>query len=154
MSKEKIKLTKEGYEKLEKELEYLQKEKRSEIADKLKHAASYGDLSENAAYENAKEEQSSLETKISKMKAMLKKAEIVSHDTAAGWVQVGSKVKVKFDGMEKVFEIVGGTESDPFAGKISCQSPIGKALLGKPKGAKAKVETPAGEKIYEILEIS
>ena len=154
MSKEKKKLTKKGYEKLKKELEYLKKEKRKEIADKLKKAAAYGDLSENAAYEDAKEEQSNLETKIAKLKHTIKNAEIVEHDDNADWVQIGSKVKVKVDGKEKEFEIVGGTESDPFEGKISCESPIGKALLKKPKGAKAKVETPNGEKEYKILEIS
>ena len=154
MSKEKKKLTKKGYEKLKKELEYLKKEKRKEIADKLKKAAAYGDLSENAAYEDAKEEQSNLETKIAKLKHTIKNAEIVEHDDNADWVQIGSKVKVKVDGKEKEFEIVGGTESDPFEGKISCESPIGKALLKKPKGSKAKVETPKGEKVYKILDIS
>ncbi len=154
MSKEKLKLTKEGYKKLEKELKYLEKDKRREVAEKLKKAAAYGDLSENAAYEDAKDEQSSVETKISKLKETLKNAEIVERDENADWVQVGSKVKVKVDGKEKEFEIVCGTQSDPFEGKISCQSPIGKALLKKPKGAKAKVETPKGEKTYKILDIS
>lgn len=153
MCAEKIRLTKEGYEKIEKELEYLESKKRKEVSDKLKQAASYGDLSENAAYEHAKEEQSSVETKISKLKAMLKNAQVVTQSDHTGWVQIGSKVKVQFDDKEKVFEIVGGTESDPFSGKISCESPIGKALLGKPKGAKCKVQTPTGEKLYKILEI-
>jgi len=153
MSKEKLKLTKEGYRKLEEELEHLQKVKRKEVADKLKKAAAQGDLSENAAYENAKDEQSSVETRISKLKGMLKNAEIVKKDANAGWVQIGSKVKVKVNGGEKVFEIVGGTESDPFEGKISYQSPIGKALLKKPVGAKCEVETPQGVKTYKILEI-
>lgn len=154
MSKEKKKLTKKGYEKLEKELEYLQKERRKEVADKLKKAAAYGDLSENAAYEDAKEEQSSLETKISKLKQIIKNSEIVKRDVNADWVQIGSRVKVEVGGKRQEFEIVDGTESDPFNGKISCESPIGKALLKKPKGAKEKVETPRGEKTYKILEIS
>ncbi len=154
MSKDKIKLTKEGYKKLQDELNYLEKEKRKEVADKLKHAASYGDLSENAAYEDAKEEQSSVETRIVKLKQTLKNAEVVKRDKNASWVQIGSRVTVEVNGKKKKFEIVGGTESNPFTGKISCQSPIGKALLKKPEGAKTKVETPAGEKVYKIVKIS
>lgn len=154
MNKEKIKLTKEGYQKLEAELKNLEKNKRKEVAENLKKAAAYGDLSENAAYEDAKEQQSNLETKILKLKQTLKNAEIVEHDDNADWVQVGSKVKVEVDGKKKEFTIVGGTESDPFQGKISCQAPLGKALLKKPKGVACKVETPQGRKTYKILDIS
>jgi transcription elongation factor GreA len=154
MSKEKIKLTKKGYEKLQNELKDLEKNKRKEVAENLKKAAAYGDLSENAAYEDAKEQQSNLETKILKLKQTIKNAEIVEHDDNADWVQVGSKVTVEADGKKKEFTIVGGTESDPFEGKISCQAPLGKSLLKKPKGASCKVETPKGQKTYKILDIS
>ncbi len=154
MSKEKLKLTKEGYKKLEEELKHLEKEKRREVAEKLKSAAAQGDLSENAAYEDAKDEQTAVETRISKLRGMLKNAEVVERDERAEWVQIGSRVKVKMNGKEKVFEITGGTQSDPFEGKISYKSPIGKALLQKPKGAQCKVETPSGVKTYKILDIS
>ena len=155
MSEEKKKLTKESYEELKEELEYLQNEKRKEVAEKLKKAKEYGDLSENAAYESAKEEQTNVEGRIAELKEMVKSAEIIERDENADWVQIGSRVTVEIDGeKEKDLEIVDGTQSDPFEGKISFESPIGKALLEKPVGATCKVETPSGEKTYKILDIS
>jgi len=153
-------LTKESLEKFKKELDYLKTEKRKEIAEKLKVAISFGDLSENAAYHQAKEEQSFLEGRILEFEDLVKNAEIIEKNHHTGWVQVGSVVflhnlaekKGLFKKPEK-FEIVGATEADPLAGKISSESPIGKALMNKPKGAIVEIETPRGKVKYKIAKI-
>ncbi len=145
--------TKKGLEKLKKELEYLEKEKRKEVAEKLKFAASFGDLSENSAYDDAKNEQNILETKISKLRETIKEAHIIEEKEGKDFVQIGSKIKIKSGGEAKEIEIVGGTEADPFAGKISCDSPMGKAFLDKKEGEECVIKTPGGEKKYKILKI-
>ncbi len=146
--------TKEGIEKLKDELSYLEKEKRKEVAEKLKFAASFGDLSENSAYDDAKNEQNILEVRISKLRETIKEATVVEESNGNGAIQIGSSVTVKSGSEEKVFEITSGTDSDPFKGKISCESPMGKAFLGKKKGETVNVKTPAGEKKFKILEIN
>ena len=153
-------LTKESLEKFRKELEYLKTEKRKEIGEKLKVAISFGDLSENAAYQQAKEDQSFLEGRILELEQLIKNAEIVEKKHHTGWVQVGSIVylhnlaeKKKFFKKPEKFEIVGAAEADPLAGKISVESPIGKALLNKPKGAIVDIETPQGKIRYKIVKI-
>ncbi len=140
--------------KLKDELSYLEKEKRREVANKLKHAASFGDLSENSAYDDAKTEQSMLESQILKLRETLKEAKVVEKKSGSGTVQIGSKILVKENGDEKKMEIVGGTESDPSQGKISCESPLGKAFLNKKKGDVCTVQTPSKEKKFEILDIN
>jgi len=153
-------LTRESLEKLKKELDYLRTEKRKEIGEKLKVAISFGDLSENAAYQQAKEEQSFLEGRILELEILLKNAEIIEKNHHTGWVQIGSVVflhnlaakKGLFKKPEK-FEIVGAAEADPLAGKISVESPIGKALLNKPKGTIVEIETPRGKVKYKIAKI-
>ncbi len=145
--------TKEGLKKLKEELQYLEKEKRKEVAEKLKFAASFGDLSENSAYDDAKNEQNVLETKIAKLRETIKEANVVETAQGDDFVQIGSKVTVKTNGEKKQYEIVGGNEADPFQGKISCDSPMGKAFLKKRVGDKCSVNTPSGEKIFEIIEI-
>lgn len=145
--------TKEGLENLKKELSYLEKEKRKEVAEKLKFAASFGDLSENAAYDDAKSEQTVLETKISKLRETVKNASVVKEKNGSGFVQIGSQIEVMFDNKKQKIEIVGGSESNPFLGKISCNSPMGKAFLNKKEGDNCVVKTPKEEKIFKITKI-
>ncbi len=146
--------TKEGLENLKKELLYLEKEKRKEVADKLKHAASFGDLSENAAYDDAKSEQSMLETKIAKLRDTIKEATIVeSLKNGTDLVQIGSKIEVELEGEKKRIEIVSSAEASPIDGKISCESPMGSSFLGKKVGDICRVETPKGVKNFKIIKI-
>lgn len=145
--------TKEGLEKLKKELNYLEKEKRKEVAEKLKFAASFGDLSENSAYDDAKNEQTMLETQIAKLKDTIKEAEVVESNKEGDLVQIGSKIEIESEGEKRTLEIVSGNSADPLNGKISCESPLGKAFLGKSEGDLCLVDTPSGEKEYKILRI-
>lgn len=146
--------TKEGLEKLKEELLYLEKEKRKEVAEKLKYAASFGDLSENAAYDDAKSEQSMLETKISKLRETIKNAMVVESSKEGGdFVQIGSKVEVESDGKKREIEIVSSADANPVEGKISCESPMGSSFLNKKIGDICKVETPKGIKNFKIIKI-
>ncbi len=157
MSIAKKRISKEGYNKLEKELEYLITIKRAEVAEKLKEARSFGDLSENAEYDEAKNEQGILEARIAELEAYIANAEIVNdNDVSVDEVGVGSKIKIKdieFNEIETLL-IVGSTESDPDNGKISEESPIGKAAIKKRVGDIIEVEAPMGVIKFEILEIS
>ena len=152
-------LTREGYENIEKELEELKSVRRKEISDKLKEARSFGDLSENAEYDEAKNAQAQLEERIAKLENMLRKAEIISEtDIKANKVNIGSIVKVSIkypDGEteEEEYIIVGSTESNPLDGKISNESPIGKAMIGAKKGQKVDVQVPDGIAKIKILSI-
>ena len=155
MAAKQIMLTAEDVKKYEEELEFLKTEKRKEIAEKLKVARSYGDLSENSEYDEAKSEQAKIEARISELEYQLDNVEIVdSVDKDA--VSMGSKLKVKriSDGVELSFEIVGFAQSNPAEGKISDESPIGMALMGKKQGEKVTVEAPIGNLDYEILSIN
>jgi len=145
--------TKEGLEKLKKELAHLEKEKRKEVADKLKHAASFGDLSENSAYDDAKNEQNMLETRIAKLKETIKSAEVVENEEGRDFVQIGSQIEIEIDGKKKTIEIVDGAEADPVSGKMSCESPMGKALLGKKEGDVGVMKTPSGKKEVKVVRI-
>jgi len=150
-----IQMTQTGYDELAKELEELKTTKRSEIAEKIKIARGYGDLSENSEYDEAKSEQAKIEARISELEYQLDNVEIVdSVDKDA--VSMGSKLKVKriSDGVELSFEIVGFAQSNPAEGKISDESPIGMALMGKKQGEKVTVEAPIGNLDYEILSIN
>jgi len=146
-------ITKEGYEKMEKEIEYLIAVKRKGIAERIQKAKEMGDLSENAEYQEAKDEQAYNEGKIIELKATLKNLTIVENDRGKEEVGMGSEITVKAGDKEKQFTIVSFNEVDPLAGKISNESPLGRAFLGKKKGDKVIVETPKGEKEYEILSI-
>ena len=152
-----IVLTPEGLKKLEDELEYLKVTGRAEIAEKIKIARGFGDLSENAEYDAAKDAQATMEERIAKIEEMLKNATVVDVDNVGtDVVSILSKVKVldvEFDD-EEVFTIVGSTEADPDANKISDESPIGQALLGKKVDDVVQVETPGGTVEFKILEIS
>lgn len=152
-----ILLTKEGYDKIVAELEELVAVKRAEVAEKLKDAIAQGDISENADYDAAKNEQAELEERIHKLENMIRKAKIIDESELAGdQVTVGLTVKVQdLDTKEEdEFTIVGSTEADPFEGKISNESLVGQALLGNKVGAEVVVEVPDGNIAYKILEIS
>jgi transcription elongation factor GreA len=149
---EKNYLTKEGLENLKKELDYLENTKKKEIAQKLKKAISYGDLSENAAYTEAKDDQAFLQGRILELKGIINSAEIIVNQER-GKVDLGSKITLFCDKEELVFQVVGNTESDPLKGKISVSSPLGQAMLNKEVGDIASVEGPCGIIKYKILKI-
>jgi len=153
---EEMLLTQEGYDKIVAEHENLVSVKRAEVAERIKEAISYGDISENAEYDSAKNEQAELEERIRYLEEMLRKAKIVQEEDVKGdVVNVGLKVTVKdLDTKDvEVFSIVGATESDPFNGKISNESSVGKALIGHKKGDKVAVEIPDGIINYQITKI-
>ena len=146
-------LSKERFDELKQELEQLKTAKRIEIAQRLKTAKEYGDLSENSEYAEAREEQASVETRILELEDLLKNAAIVTKAKSSDIVDVGSTVVVKKGSKEMTYQIVGSYEADPTAGKISADSPLGKAFLEKKIGDKVNVTTPAGKSTYEILKI-
>ena len=152
---EKEYLTKGKYKDLKYELDFLTTTKRKEIAEQLEFAKSLGDLSENAEYHEVREQQGLVEDRIRKIEYILKNAEIVSHKKGSD-VEVGSTVTVRKEGQKenKEFEIVGSEEADTAKGKISYNSPMGQALIGKKKGEEFTFKTPAGTKIkYKILSV-
>ncbi len=152
-----IKVTDDGLKKLQEELEYLKTEGRKDIAEKIKVARGYGDLSENSEYDDAKNEQAKIEARIVEIEAMLKNVEVIKDiKGAAKTVMVGVKVKVydeEFD-EEVEYHIVGSTEADPMNNKISDESPVGKALIGHKVNDTVIVEAPAGEIKLKIVGIS
>lgn len=156
MEEKEVLLTQEGYDKLEKELNYLKTEKRAEIAERIKVALGFGDLSENSEYDEAKNAQSDNEIKISELENKLRYAKIIDEseiDTKT--VQIGNTVKVlDIEFNEEIeYTIVGSTEVNLAENKISNESPIGKALIGAKKGATVEVEAPDGVIKYKILSI-
>ena len=156
MSEKKNLLTYEGLKKLEDELQDLKVVKRKQIAQKIKEAREQGDLSENAEYDAAKDEQRDIEARIEQIEKILKNAEVVVEDEVdLDKINVGCKVKVldvEFD-EEEEFKIVGSSEANSLGGKISNESPVGKALLGAKVGDTVRVETQAGMIEYKVLEI-
>ncbi|MBQ9375176.1 MAG: transcription elongation factor GreA [Ruminococcus sp.] len=157
MSTKKNTVSKAGYEKLEADLDYLITVRRSEVAEKLKEARSFGDLSENAEYDEAKNEQGILEARIAELENIIANAVVVDDDDISiTEVGVGSIIKIKDLELDEVEElqIVGSTESDPDNHKISDESPIGKAALKKKVGDVFEVEAPIGVIKFEVLEIS
>lgn len=156
MAKE-VLLTEEGLHNLEQELEELKTVKRKEIADKIKVALSFGDLSENSEYDEAKNDQAMIESRIATIEAMLKNVRIIDEDElSTEHIHVGSKIKVRDEEFDEVcdYRIVGSNEADPLEGRISDESPVGKGLLGHEVGDRVEIETPAGIVVYEVLEIS
>lgn len=152
-----VRVTKEGLEKLEKELEYLVTVRRAEVAQKLKEARGFGDLSENAEYDEAKNEQGILEAQIAEMEATVANATVVSEaDLSNDEIGVGSMVTIYDMEMEEeeVFQLVGSTEADPDAGRISDESPIGLALLKKHVGDEIEVQAPGGIIHMRVVNIS
>ena len=153
MVEEKVYLTQAGLEKLKEEYVQLTGIRRKEVAEKLQKARELGDVSENAAYDAARDEQAFVEGRIEELDSLLKNVAVVEKEKA-GLVQVGSTVKVHLDGNEREFQIVGAPEADPSGGKISHESPLGQALLGKKVGDQVEIEAPAGKLIYHVLGIN
>lgn len=151
-------LTKSGLQKLKEELKYHKDVRRREVAARLKEAIAYGDLSENSEYEEAKNEQAFVEGRILELDKMIENAQIIHEEEKGGQetVQIGTTVTVKNmteDDEAETYTIVGSTEADPIEHKISNESPIGSALIGKTKGDQIRVKVPAGLYEYKILKI-
>lgn len=149
-------LTDEGLKKLEDELDELKTVKRKEIAEKIKVALSFGDLSENSEYDEAKNDQAIMESRIAAIEAMLKNVKVIDSDElSTEIIHVGSKIKVLDVEFDEVctYRIVGSNEADPEIGLISDESPVGAALLGHRVGDEVEAETPAGVVAFKILEI-
>jgi len=151
-----IYLTEEGLHKVKEELEYLITVRRREVAQMIAEAKAEGDISENAGYDEAKTAQGFLEGKIRELENVLKKAQVIAEDeTPANVINIGRTVVVREDGtdLEESYTFVGSLEADPLHGRVSNESPMGKALLGKKKGQKAIVESPGGQIVFKIIKV-
>lgn len=147
-------LTNEGYQKLQEELEYLRTIRRQEIADRLHEAMEGGELIENAEYEDAKNAQAFAEGRIKELEILLATARVITEEEKHDNIQVGSKVTVQEEGSQpEVYFIVGAAEANPRAGKISNESPLGRALLNRKAGDLVKVEAPAGSFSVQIIKV-
>ena len=150
-------LTDEGLKSYEQQLEYLKTVKRKEVAEKIKVALSFGDLSENSEYDEAKNDQAILEARITQIEEILQNAKIIDESELSNeLIHIGSKVRLRdceFD-EEAVYQIIGSNEADPFEGKLSDESPVGSALLGHRVGDTVDVDTPDGTIKFIVLEIS
>ena len=154
MANENVVLTKEGREKLEEELYYLENEKRAEVGERIKVAREFGDISENSEYDDAKNEQAQLEQRISEINRILSSATVVSNSKRSTKVNIGTKVTVEMSGTERVLTIVGSAESNSSEGKISNDSPVGAALIGHKKGEEVVAIGPTGRRIeLKILKV-
>ena len=155
MDRKHIYVTKEGLAELKMELAELKKDKRPEVLDRVSQARAMGDLSENSEYTAAREELSLIDGRIEELEDMLKRAEIIEEESAGSkTVQLGSKVSVKIGQKQEEFTVVGEWEADPHDRKISHESPLGKALLGKAVGEQVEVEAPAGKILYSIVSVN
>jgi transcription elongation factor GreA len=156
MAEEEVLLTRNGLEKIEKELSFLKSIKRKEIAARIKEAITYGDITENSEYESAKNEQAFVEGRIITLEKILRRARILEKGDSNSFVTIGSTVKLKDMEMDRdyIYTIVGTAEADPGDNKISNESPVGKAILGLSIGDEVEVKVPAGLLKYRILEIS
>jgi len=148
-----IYITKEGLAKLRKELDELKNVRRKEIALRIEIAKDMGDLSENAEYHEAKDEQGFIEGRIMELEQMLVNAIVIEHNNT-GCVNVGNTVRVSVKGKEKEYTIVGANEADPLAGRISNESPLGIAFIGKCPGDSVEVKVPSGKMIYHIISVA
>ena len=149
-------LTQTGYEKLKAEIELLETVKRTEVADRIRQAREFGDISENSEYDDAKNEQALLESRIARLKEQLRSARVIdTSDVSTDAVAIGTRVRVQFvDGGEKAeYEIVGSAEADMASNKLSNESPVGRAVLGHKKGDTVEVAAPAGSIKIKILGI-
>lgn len=145
-------LTEEGKQKLEEELHILETERRAEVGERIKVAREFGDISENSEYDDAKNEQAQLEARIAEINRILGDATIVTTSKRSKTVGIGSVVTVSMDGKERTFNIVGAAESNVREGKISNESPVGAALLGRKKGDTINAVGPTGRKIEMTIE--
>ncbi|HZY65344.1 MAG TPA: transcription elongation factor GreA [Rubrobacteraceae bacterium] len=149
-------ITPEGLEKLQTELEHLTETRRREVADRIRQAREFGDISENSEYDDAKNEQYLLERRISEVQRRLRSAKVVDpSEAAADSVDLGTRVTLRLidKGEERTFQIVGANESDPQSGKLSHSSPVGRAVLKRRVGEKVTVSTPRGATEYEIVNV-
>jgi transcription elongation factor GreA len=149
-------LTAEGYEKLKQEIEYLQNDKRREVAERIRIAREFGDIAENAEYDDAKNEQAMLENRIATLEERLRNARVIEADEiSTDVVSIGSTVKLKdMDANETVeYFIVGSAEANPAERKLSNESPVGKAIMGRKKGDVVEVAAPRGSLKFKILDI-
>ena len=147
-------ISKDGLEKLRHELEQMVSVRRPEIAQRIHDAKEHGDLTENAEYEDAKNEQAFVEGRIQMLEALIKNATLIDEHHSNDHVQIGSTVKVDGPDGSQSFTIVGSTEAKPNEGRISNESPVGRALLGHKKGDNVMVQVPAGDIAYKIVAIS
>lgn len=147
-------ITREGYEKLVRELHDLKSIKRKEIAWRIQEAKELGDLSENAEYQDAKNEQAFIEGRIFELDSLLKNVTVVDEKRTSGVIEFGSKVKTRSDGSTHEYIIVGSKEADPSLGKISNESPVGRAFLGRKVGDVIEINTAKGSKRFEVLSVS
>ena len=157
MAEKKVVLTYEGLKKREEELEELKTVRRKEVAEKIKEARGQGDLSENAEYDAAKEEQGEIEARIALLEKMLRNAEVIDdEEVSSDIISVGSRVKLYDNEFEEEVEytIVGSAEADPMENKISNESPVGMGLLGHKTGVNVVIETPDGEISFKVLDIN
>ena len=149
-----MKYTQEGFEKLKEEYDFRTREERERIKVAIAEARSFGDLSENAEYDEARNEQAKNEARIKELEELIQHAEIVDESLIdASVVSLGSTVKVEKGGKEIEYHVVGSNEADPFANKISDMSPVGKALIGARKGDEVSVEIPAGTIVLKVLDV-
>jgi transcription elongation factor GreA len=155
MTDKTVYLTEEGWKKLEEELQYLETEKRAEVAARIQSAKEEGDISENAEYDDAKHEQAFVEGRIMTVRAMIRNAQIIEDNGPSDVVRLGSRVTVVEEGLEEpeVYHIVGSAEVDPLNGRVSNESPIGQALMGQSVGKTVAYQAPAGEIRLTILDI-
>lgn len=155
MSSNKVYLTEKGLDEIKQELDYLKLEKRPEVIEALKEARALGDLSENAEYDAARGEQAVVEARIKDLEVMLEKAEIIK-DVNTNVVSIGTRVKVEYVDDDEIeeYSIVGSKEADPFANKISNESPIAKAIMGLKVGSVVSVDSPNGKYDVRVVEIS
>ena len=146
-------ISKDGLDKLRAELDQMTSGRRPEVAQRIHDAKEHGDLSENAEYEDAKNEQAFVEGRIQALEAMIKNASIIDEHHVTEHVQIGSMVTVDSEDGKETFTIVGSAEAKPAAGRISNESPVGRALLGRRKGDKVVVKAPTGDFSYTITDI-
>ena len=149
-----VPLTPDGLRRLQEELEHLVGQRRPEIAQRIKHAKEFGDLSENAEYEDAKNEQGFVEGRIMTLEQMIRNASLIGEAAADGSVRLGSTVTVQDEFGTSSYTIVGPAEADAASGRISLESPVGKALIGREPGEEVEVETPGGARRVRILELA
>jgi transcription elongation factor GreA len=147
-------LSQEGLDKLREELNEMVTVRRAEVAARIQEAKEHGDITENAEYEDAKNEQAFVEGRIQTLSALIKNAVIIDEHASTAFVGIGSTVDVESEDGKETFRIVGSAEANPAEGRISNESPVGKALLGHRKGDKVQVSVPAGSWTYKIVSIS
>lgn len=147
-------ISRDGLEKLRHELDEMVSVRRPEVAGRIHDAKEHGDLSENAEYEDAKNEQAFVEGRIQTLEALIKNATLIDEHHSKDLVQIGSTVTVQGPDGEQAFTIVGSTEAKPTEGRISNESPVGRALLGRKKGDKITVRAPAGDILYSVIGIA